>query len=802
MFHRQSPLKPVVLCAALCLLLSACIFGSGDNGSQAVDSPSPTSPSEVDGFAVDAGEDVFADEGSTIQLSVSIRRTAERSVRSIQWTQADTEPVRATFPDGAEQANVRVELPQVEQTTRLSFKVTVVNDLGQTVQDGVSVTVNNTLPNRLPVARLTAPQRVSAADRQVRLDGCASTDPDGQVTAYTWRRLGPGSTRELEPRTCTIDAPLDPANVTPTDYTFELVVTDNAGARSAATTAVVQQEAAPRNGAPVIQSVSVDPQPTYTGDVVVMTATATDPDGNPIQYLWTQDSGDAVQLSDKTSATVRFVAPARAQPLRFRVQVRDASTTVADADSRLVDVSVGDRPKYAPVSPQQCLRNPALEGCGAALKHFIPANPLTPGLGLTPVVDSAGVCTPDSQESWPHFWGALHEHTAYSDGTALTKPADVYARVASKGFDFAISTDHSDNLGLPIPVTVGKDPQFCLTSPLACALSDPEDLASNFMKWDSTAKQAQAATHATFTAMRGFEWTSDRFGHANVLFSTHYINPKTGPGYLLSMDAFWAWFLTPAALGGGQDGVMLFNHPGREDALHSVLTQTPLGGDPAYVFNDLAYIPAADYRVVGIEVFGKGDEYDTGGKKGSWLAYGLDKGWYLGAAGSEDHHGTEWGEANLPKTVLIARTRQQADLREALLARRFYAVAQNFNDLKLDMMVTDSRRAYPMGSRISTRDASVNLQLKLSGRPGRNNPIDPAKVVFEVLSSHADNSEAYRVFKSAQGPVAQMSIPVRSRQDWLFVRVRDSATKAIVAVSSPVWVKPGSVPLPACNPSR
>lgn len=793
-----SVLQPWALLALT--LLSGCVFDNNET-IQKVQSGA-IQPSEVPGFSIAAGPDLIGDEGSELALTVNVDKSADRSVKKITWAQDQADSLRADFRTEPDRADIRIRLPQVEKDTPLRFIVTVENDLGQTVQDDVIVSVVNRIPNQLPIAVLNGPARVPASSTQVRLNGCSSSDPDGTIAKYSWRRTQPNDPIALEFATCDINAPLNTASSSATLYEFELIVQDMEGANSPAASIQITQEAAGSNSPPLIQSVDVDPQPSYVGDVVTLKANASDPDGNSIQFEWIQVQGDDVQPVGKNNANLRFVAPSKAQLLKFKLTARDGSPDPLAASSRLVDVQVQDRPKYAAYTPLECLQNPALDGCGAALKFLIPGNPITPALGISPPVDSAGACTPESNLNWQHYWGALHEHTAYSDGTALTKPADVFKRVADKGLDFAFSTDHSDNMGLPIPITLADDPQFCITSPLACAFSDPTNPVSNLMKWDSTAKQAATATTPAFSAMRGFEWTSDRFGHANVLFSTHYINPKTGPGYLLSMDAFWAWFLTSTSLGGGQDGLMIFNHPGREDTLHNVLTQTPASGDPAYAFNDFAYIPAADYRVVGVEVFGKGDEYDTGGKKGSWLAYALDKGWFLGAAGSEDHHGTQWGESTLPKTVLIARTRKPEDLREAILARRFYAVAQNFNDLKIDLAVKDSRQHYMMGSRISTPDSEVELTVQVLTRPGRTAPLNINRLQYEVLSSQADNTNAYKVYKSVTGGKASFSLTVRNRRDWYFVRVRDVASQSIVAVSSPVWVQPGSVSLPSCNPSR
>ncbi len=575
------------------------------------------------------------------------------------------------------------------------------------------------------------------------------------------------------------------------------------------------------------------------GTEVVLEAQVTVPSDSSLKRIeWTQSVTDEVRAelpADFAQRAIRFIAPQVNQTSILNFTVR-AESSRGQVVSDELTVQVDN--KSAPV--QSANSKPMLKSAEFSPNPVRPseevtltANPITPGVGLAAGSDSAGSCTPGGELSWPHFWGALHEHTAYSDGAANTKPSDVFSRVKSKGLDFAISTDHSDNMGLPVPVTVADEPQFCVTSPLSCVLSDPQDPVSNFMKWDATLDQAQKMSSSGFTAMRGYEWTSDRFGHANILFSRNYINPKTGPGYAITMDSLWAWFLAPANFGGGNDGLLVFNHPGREDALHGPLTEiksaipvntlaspiasglSELGlgghaahsvltseGDPAYAFNDFAYVPTADYRVVGIEVFGKGDEYDTDGKKGSWLAYALDKGWYLAPAGSEDHHDRSWGESNLPKTVLIARTRKPEDLREAMTARRMYAVAQNFNDLQLVLTAKDSKREYHMGSRIASPDSSLQFNFRMEVRPGKTAPYDLSKTVIEVISSQGQNSTKYTPVSTATGQQSSFKLPVKDRQSWMFVRVRDSISKKIVAVSAPFWFKPGSAPLPTCNPSR
>jgi hypothetical protein len=419
---------------------------------------------------------------------------------------------------------------------------------------------------------------------------------------------------------------------------------------------------------------------------------------------------------------------------------------------------------------------PGPQTCGVALANVADPSYVLEQLGEE---DSAGRCNPAFDErSFEHYIGALHEHTAYSDGTYLSRPADVFDSVKAAGLDFAGSSDHSDNMAIPLSAGRGD---CALEQTLDCLIFVDENNRSDaFREWLATQEQALAASDEDFTAFRGFEWTSDRFGHANVFFSRNIINAKTGPGYALTMARFWQWFSYPAEFGGGSDGLLSFNHPGREDAIESVAEN--LGGDPGFTFNDFRYVKAADYRTVGIEVFGKGSEYDSGGPLGSWLSYALDKGWYLGPVGSEDHHDTRWGDADLPKTVLVARSRSRDDLREAMLARRFYAVAQNYNDIRIDFRIDGQA----MGSRLRhVIGSDLNLKLSLE-----SNTAIVSAPRFELIGP--GNS----VIAKSSGNVWETTIVSSSALKYVFIRVFDGDRP--IAFSAPIWLQEGAQPLPKC----
>jgi hypothetical protein len=357
-----------------------------------------------------------------------------------------------------------------------------------------------------------------------------------------------------------------------------------------------------------------------------------------------------------------------------------------------------------------------------------------------------------------HYVGVLHEHSAYSDGWPGTTPETYYTAGREAGLDFFGSGEHSDNLDVPVTASDGciqgaeEGDVATLAAALPTCVTDP-----TVNKWESNEQMAQAASTATYTAFRGFEWTSDRFGHINVYFSKNQTGAKVDGGYAV-MDKFWKWLTTSPDLQGGADGVATFNHPGADGE----------AVDPGFNWNDFAYIPAADSRMVGLEVFNDTNEFGakTEVSPHGYYVHALDKGWHVGAIGAEDLHGIpgeedDYAADHYPKTVIIAKDRSRASLKQALLDRRFYTIREN-KGLRLDFNVDGQ----PMGSRL-TRQPGEPLDIVAQ--------TNQTGLTVEVVTSGG------RLVDPAQ-PVAA------SQADrYYFMRVKD-ATGRIVAYGSPVWV--------------
>lgn len=773
---------------------------------------------------VDAGSDKVADEGEEITLYSSVTARNGRSIRALSWQQ--TAGPSATIIGASDQDSLHLRLPQVEHDDTLRFRLSARDSGGFIGSDNTSVQLRNVFQNRLPIVDVG--DSFDARGRERVSLRASAIDPDGDIVSVRWQGLGEDNDVVIDGADTLQASFVAPNPSEARDLVLRLTATDNSGGSASADLRIHLLPVA--NRAPQIERVEVDPGVAYSGETVFLRGIASDADGDALQTIWQQGetSGDVrLGLRDADKPNASFIVPALSEPVLVEIawqvsdgrahteerrslqlvpreaqspdplsclmdplqpgcplyplsSILDPQAFLACSDPLSSDCILGD---LIGPSLRQCLRQPSAEGCAEALLDVTEPSYVLEQIGPEAPADA---CTPAyDPDSFEDYIGAMHEHTAYSDGTPLTKPADVYRRVKELGYDFVASSDHSDNLGIPLSTGIGRaecPPENFLYCLFLVDEQRPQDALA---KWAATLSQSNAATTDNFTAIRGFEWTSDRFGHANVYFSRNIINAKTGPGYAVSMALFWQWFTYPAQFGGGSDGLLSFNHPGREDALESVFEFA--GGDPAFTFNDFRYVDTADYRVVGIEVFGKGSEYDSDGPGGSWLSYALDKGWHLAPISSEDHHGIHWGDPDLPKTVIRARSRSLDDFREALLARRIYAVAQHYSDLRLDYRVADAT----LGARIRQPAGSVlpyRVSVSLHGQ------VMSSAVVQLVGPGNT-------VLAEATGGELQGELSVGSNKKYAFVRVLDSENNnRPVAFSAPIWLLPGDAPLPLCRP--
>ena len=181
------------------------------------------------------------------------------------------------------------------------FYLTVTDNNSATGTDSVIITVNSAL-NIAPVANAGANQSITSPANSVNLNGSASYDPDGTITAYSWTNIsGPGSVTINNSNTATPSVIGLQTGV----YVFELTVTDNNGAtaKDQVTITVLPPVVLP-NQAPVANA-GVNQTITSPASSAILNGSASyDPDGTITAYSWTTISGPgSVTINNSNTAT-------------------------------------------------------------------------------------------------------------------------------------------------------------------------------------------------------------------------------------------------------------------------------------------------------------------------------------------------------------------------------------------------------------------------------------------------------------------------------------------------------------------
>jgi hypothetical protein len=173
-----------------------------------------------------------------------------------------------------------------------NFVLTVTDNKGAAAKDTVKVVVNLSTAiaitaNKAPVVNAGTDKTVTLPANTVALTG-AAVDADGVVSSYLWRKLsGPAGGTITTANAATTSV----SNLVMGTYNFELVVTDNKGAKAkdshrvVVTTSVI-------NKAPVANAGS-DKAVTMPVNTVTLQGSGTDADGSIASYAWAKTAGPA-----------------------------------------------------------------------------------------------------------------------------------------------------------------------------------------------------------------------------------------------------------------------------------------------------------------------------------------------------------------------------------------------------------------------------------------------------------------------------------------------------------------------------
>ena len=213
------------------------------------------------------------------------------------------------------------------------------------------------------------------AGKQGRLRGSGMDAEDGRVTGYAWTQTV-GSTVSLSDASSATATFTAPAVTTQTTLTFQLTVTDDAGATGTDyMRATVLPVNTPANDAPWADAGRR--QDVTTGETVTLSGRGSRDDSGIVDWRWEQSSGSPdVSLSGADSRDATFVAPRVSVDrtrLRFELTVTDGH---GETDSDGVNVFVSPAPPVANAGADQEVTAGAtvtLSGRGSSDDHGIVA---------------------------------------------------------------------------------------------------------------------------------------------------------------------------------------------------------------------------------------------------------------------------------------------------------------------------------------------------------------------------------------------------------------------------------------------
>ncbi len=352
------------------------------------------------------------------------------------------------------------------------------------------------------------------------------------------------------------------------------------------------------------------------------------------------------------------------------------------------------------------------------------------------------------------YFGQLHSHTTYSDGSGTLDAALDYVKNLpdSANVDFVAFTDHSnyfDKSGEANP----EDALYDMS--LATAYSQET--------WKSY-KDAVAAFNASqsdVVAIAGFEMTwSGGPGHINT-FNTPGIvsrnnttlNNKTSDA---GMKAYYALLSQPE----GVDSLSQLNHPG-----------STFG-----TFSDFNYWnPVIDSRVFLVEVGNGEGQVGAGGYYPSYEYYtmALDKGWHVAPSNNQDNHKGKWGNANDARDVIITDDFSEQGIYAAIRAMHMYSTEDK--NLEIGYTLNDLL----MGSSISVVPEKLNISVTVND-PDASDSISKVEVIVN------SGKTVYTWSDPAELATGALSVELDPDYSYYYIRVTEG--DGDLAVTAPVWV--------------
>ena len=352
------------------------------------------------------------------------------------------------------------------------------------------------------------------------------------------------------------------------------------------------------------------------------------------------------------------------------------------------------------------------------------------------------------------YFGQLHSHTTYSDGSGSLESALSYVQnlPESANVDFVAFTDHSNYFDTKDAANVEG------------ALYDMSLASASSQKLWAEYKNTIAefnASQSDVVALGGFEMTwSGGPGHINTFNTDGIVSRNNATLNNKTKDAGMKAYYALLSQNEGADSLSQFNHPG-----------STFG-----TFADFSYWDAViDTRIMMVEVGNGEGQIGAGGYFPSYEYYtmALDKGWHVAPTNNQDNHKGKWGNANDARDVVLTDNFTEEGIYQAIRDMRVYST----EDKNLDVYYTVN--GYQLGSSITEVPEKLNINV-LVNDPDASDSISKVEVIVN------SGKVAYTWNNQAELATGELSCELAPTFSYYYIRVTEG--DGDLAVTAPVWV--------------
>jgi hypothetical protein len=235
------------------------------------------------------------------------------------WTQTPASPAGAF--SSTTLSNPSWTSPQVAADTDFQLRVTVSDNRGGSVTGTVTVRVLAPV-NRNPAITQgpgATPGSVTGT-APVQLSVTAS-DPDNDPLTYAWTQEPASPAGTFSSTSTSNPTWTSPTVAANTRFTLRVTVSDNKGGSTQGQAQVDVAPPIPQNRPPTLTPPLATPSTVDSQGVVSLTVSASDPDNDPITYLWTQEPATpAGTFNDATVSNPIWISPRVGADTNFQLR--------------------------------------------------------------------------------------------------------------------------------------------------------------------------------------------------------------------------------------------------------------------------------------------------------------------------------------------------------------------------------------------------------------------------------------------------------------------------------------------------